>query len=100
MSNASTRSSTRKGSQADENPIALYLKEINKVSLLTRSEEEKLAREAANGSVEAKERLAHANLRFVVNIAKKYQGRGLPLEDLSSVGLLRWSNSAWTRFSS
>ena len=86
MSNAAMNPSTRKASKADENLIVLYLKEINKVRLLTRTEEATLAHEAAQGSVEAKEKLVRANLRFVVNIAKKYQHRGLPLEDLISEG--------------
>jgi len=92
MSNAATNLTVRKASKADENLLVLYLKEINKVRLLTRTEEEMLAREAARGSVTAKEKLVRANLRFVVNIAKKYQRRGLPLEDLISegnIGLLR-----------
>src|SRR5208283_6117336 len=92
MSNAATNLTVRKASKADENLLVLYLKEINKVRLLTRTEEATLAREAAGGSVAAKEKLVRANLRFVVNIAKKYQRRGLPLEDLISegnIGLLR-----------
>jgi RNA polymerase primary sigma factor len=76
----------------EDNLLSLYLKDINRVSLLTRSEEESLARDAARGSTAAKERLIRANLRFVVNVAKKYQHKGLPLEDLISegnIGLMR-----------
>ncbi len=77
---------------AEDNLLSLYLKDINRVSLLTRSEEESLAREAVRGNIAAKESLIRANLRFVVNVAKKYQHKGLPLEDLISegnIGLMR-----------
>jgi len=69
-----------------DNNLAVYLKEINRVPLLTRDEEEKTANEAASGNREARDKLVNANLRFVVNVAKKYQGLGLPLEDLISEG--------------
>ena len=69
-----------------DNNLASYLKEINKVPLLTREEEEKIALMAASGNKEAREKLVNANLRFVVNVAKKYQGLGMPLEDLISEG--------------
>jgi RNA polymerase primary sigma factor len=64
----------------------MYLGEINRIPLLTREEEEKHAREAAKGNRAARNMLVNANLRFVVNVAKKYQGQGLPLEDLISEG--------------
>lgn len=66
--------------------LSLYLNEINQVPLLTRQEEEELARRAAEGDQKAKEKLIAANLRFVVNVAKKYQNQGLPLDDLISEG--------------
>ena len=79
---------TRSKSSAlnDENTLAMYLGEINRIPLLNREEEKEYARKAAQGNVVARNRLVSANLRFVVNIAKKYQGQGLPLEDLISEG--------------
>jgi RNA polymerase primary sigma factor len=70
----------------DETTLALYLREINRIPLLSREEEDTIAREAAKGSKRAQDKLVNANLRFVVNVAKKYQGQGLPLEDLVSEG--------------
>lgn len=71
---------------SDENVLSMYLKEINRIPLLTREEEDKTARAAAAGDVKAREKLASANLRFVVNVAKKYQNQGLSLADLISEG--------------
>jgi RNA polymerase primary sigma factor len=76
----------RKGPVDQENALSVYLKEINKVDLLTREEEVELATKAKEGDPRAKERLINANLRFVVNVAKKYQNQGLPLDDLISEG--------------
>ena len=70
----------------DDEVLALYLKEINKIPLLSHEEETKLAIEAKNGSKLAKNKIVNANLRFVVNVAKKYQNRGLDLTDLISEG--------------
>ena len=70
----------------EENNLAFFLKEINSIPMLSREDEEKNARMAAEGNMLARERLINANLRFVVNIAKKYQGLGLPLEDLIAEG--------------
>jgi len=78
--------SYREYRQDDENILSLYLKEINRIPLLTRSEEEQTATLAAQGDKAAKNRLIKANLRFVVNVAKKYQNQGLPLADLISEG--------------
>jgi len=58
--------------------LSLYLKEINRIPLLTRAEEQETAGLAAKGDKMAKNRLIKANLRFVVNVAKKYQNQGLP----------------------
>jgi RNA polymerase primary sigma factor len=91
MNNALVKKDRRLAGEED-NLLSLYLKDINRVPLLTRSEEESLAREAVRGNTAAKERLIRANLRFVVNVAKKYQHKGLPLEDLISegnIGLMR-----------
>ena len=77
---------TKKTVSSDENILSMYLSEINRFPLLNREEEEKTAREMAAGSKKAREKLLNANLRFVVNVAKKYQGQGLPLEDLINEG--------------
>ncbi|MDR2729879.1 MAG: RNA polymerase sigma factor RpoD/SigA [Treponema sp.] len=72
--------------KADENYLALYFSEFVKYPLLNREEEEKTAKAAAAGDMKAREKLINSNLRFVVNVAKRYQGHGLPLEDLISEG--------------
>ena len=72
----------------DVSSLSVYLREINKIPLLTRKEEVDLARAAAKGAQSAKEKLIKANLRFVVNVAKKYQNQGLTLSDLISEGNL------------
>ena len=78
---------------SDENILSIYLKEINKVPLLTREEEQNYARRAADGDTVAKNKLIQANLRFVVNVAKKYQNQGLPLADLISEGNIGLMNA-------
>jgi len=83
----------RKSGSSEENVLSLYLKEINKIPLLSRQEEETLARKAAVGEASAKEKLIRANLRFVVNVAKKYQNQGLPLADLISEGNIGLMNA-------
>ena len=77
-----------------EDNLAIYLREINRIPMLSREEEESAAREAASGNGAARERLVNANLRFVVTIAKKYQGLGLPLDDLISEGNVGLINAA------
>jgi RNA polymerase primary sigma factor len=76
------------GTGLDVSSLSVYLKEINKIPLLTRDEEVDLARRAARDDQLAKDKLIKANLRFVVNVAKKYQNQGLTLSDLISEGNL------------
>ena len=74
------------GLNADINVLGMYLREISRIPLLTREEEEHNAREAAKGNMAARNKLINGNLRFVVNVAKRYQGQGIPLADLISEG--------------
>ena len=71
-----------------EDPVRMYLKEIGKVPLLTAEEEVNLAKRMEDGDAEAKKRLAEANLRLVVSIAKRYVGRGMLFLDLIQEGNL------------
>lgn len=71
-----------------DDPVRMYLKEIGKVSLLSTAEETELAKRMAEGDREAKRRLAEANLRLVVSIAKRYVGRGMLFLDLIQEGNL------------
>lgn len=71
-----------------EDPVRMYLKEIGKVSLLTADEEIELAQRMEDGDENAKKRLAEANLRLVVSIAKRYVGRGMLFLDLIQEGNL------------
>ncbi|MEG1741336.1 MAG: RNA polymerase sigma factor RpoD [Acetivibrio sp.] len=71
-----------------EDPVRMYLKEIGKVPLLTAEEEIEFAKQMESGDVEAKKRLAEANLRLVVSIAKRYVGRGMLFLDLIQEGNL------------
>ncbi len=71
-----------------EDPVRMYLKEIGKVPLLTAEEEIELAQKMEEGDQEAKKRLAEANLRLVVSIAKRYVGRGMLFLDLIQEGNL------------
>ena len=71
-----------------EDPVRMYLKEIGKVPLLTAEEEKELAMKMEAGDMEAKKRLAEANLRLVVSIAKRYVGRGMLFLDLIQEGNL------------
>ena len=71
-----------------EDPVRMYLKEIGKVPLLTADEEIELAKRMEEGDEDAKKRLAEANLRLVVSIAKRYVGRGMLFLDLIQEGNL------------
>jgi len=66
--------------------LALYIREIERIPLLTRDEERELGERILNGDKEARDKLILANLRFVVSVAKKYQGLGLSMTDLISEG--------------
>jgi RNA polymerase primary sigma factor len=76
-----------------ENILSTYLREINKIPLLSREEEDTVAREAARGNKAARDKLINGNLRFVVNVAKKYQGQGLSIMDLISEGNIGLMNA-------
>jgi len=83
------RDETRETSRAN---LAVYLREISRIALLNRDEEAELARRARAGDEAAKSRLVEANLRLVVQVARRYLNRGLPLPDLieeGNLGLLR-----------
>jgi RNA polymerase primary sigma factor len=78
--------------EADEEALSQYLKDINNIPLLSRAEEQELARNAKKGDAEAKHRMAVSNLRFVVSIARKYRNQGISFMDLISegnIGLMR-----------
>ena len=75
-----------------DDSVRLYLREIGKIPLLTLEEEQKLAKRIVKGDKKAKDKMAEANMRLVVSIAKRYSGRGLDFLDLiqeGNTGLLR-----------
>jgi len=69
-----------------EDSISNYLKEVRKINVLTPEEELELTKKIAEGDQKAIDALVNANLRFVISIAKEYQGQGLPLVDLINEG--------------
>ena len=76
----------------DSESITKYFNEVNKIPLLTSEEENELALKAASGDGVALDKLVKGNLRFVISVAKQYQNRGLPLEDIindGNVGLIK-----------
>ena len=70
----------------ESNILSIYLKEINRIPLLTEGEELDLAIRAKAGDEFARKRMIESNLRFVVNVSKKYRNQGLPLSDLINEG--------------
>lgn len=89
----------------EENIVSMYFNDINNRPLLSEEEEKDLAVKCSNGDKKAREQLVDANLRFVVKVAKEYQGMGLSLADLISegnIGLLnavdKYEVSKGTRF--
>lgn len=87
-----TATTSRRRSAAVQSPLETYLREINETALLTADEEKELSYRIANSDKEARDRMVRANLRLVVNIARGYTGKGLPLQDLieeGNLGLLR-----------
>ncbi|MCC7420151.1 MAG: RNA polymerase sigma factor RpoD/SigA [Planctomycetaceae bacterium] len=86
------KTARRRLSPGVQTPLETYLREINETALLTAKEEKDLSRQISAGSKEARDRMVRANLRLVVNIARAYTGKGLPLQDLieeGNLGLLR-----------
>jgi len=91
MRRAASRADDRSvdGSPQDEvDSLRVFLREIARYSLLTREEEVALMQRVERGDAKAKQEMINANLRLVVSIAKRYQGRGLPLLDLIQEGIL------------
>lgn len=70
----------------DRDSVNLYLKDISHIKMLNPEEEKEIAIKAKNGDKRARDKLIAANTRFVVSVAKQYQGQGLDLEDLISEG--------------
>ena len=96
----------RRESPGSYSPLQIYLQDINATPLLSAEQERELARGIAEGDPYAREHMVKANLRLVVNIARGYLGKGLPLEDLieeGNLGLLRavegYDETLLTRFS-
>ena len=72
--------------ESDDEILSIYLKEINNIPMISHEEENELARKAKEGDRKAFEKGINSNLRFVVSVAKKYRGQGLPLSDLINEG--------------
>jgi len=86
-----TTAQSRSGSRV-QTPLETYLREINETALLSAQDEKDLSRAITAGDAAARDRMVRANLRLVVNIARGYSNKGLPLQDLieeGNLGLLR-----------
>ncbi|SFH62241.1 sigma-70 family RNA polymerase sigma factor [Planctomicrobium piriforme] len=82
----------RRRTSTVQNPLETYLREINETALLTAEDEKELSNRISAGDLAARDRMVRANLRLVVNIARGYSSKGLPLQDLieeGNLGLLR-----------
>ncbi|VAX41385.1 RNA polymerase sigma factor RpoD [hydrothermal vent metagenome] len=82
----------RRSSSSVQSPLETYLREINETALLSADDEKSLSRRIDSGDNMARDRMVRANLRLVVNIARSYTSKGLPLQDLieeGNLGLLR-----------
>lgn len=79
---------TKSYSSRDDQSLDIYLREIRRYPLITREEENELARRAQAGDQAALDKVVRSNLRFVVSVAKRYAGQGVPLEDLINEGNL------------
>ena len=77
---------SKRMSYDNETAVSSYFKDIRKYTLITKDEELELTTKIKNGDDKALNRLMEANLKFVIRIAKDYQGNGLPLSDLISEG--------------
>ena len=87
-----TSKKTGYGSNHSYDPLNQYMKEINKINLLSREEEITLARSIKQGNSKAIQEMVRRNLKYVVTVAKKYQGYGLSLQDLieeGNIGLIQ-----------
>ncbi len=92
MHTTTKKTSRRRLSSSVQSPLETYLREINETSLLSANEEKELAYRIAEGDMQARDQMVRANLRLVVNIARGYSTKGLPLQDLieeGNLGLLR-----------
>lgn len=84
---ASLESSSRKR-RASDSALDEYFRDVSRHELVSREEEREIARRAKAGDRQALQKLVQSNLRFVISVAKKYRGRGLPLSDLVQAGNL------------